>query len=46
MVEAVESGDMAETVECDTRLHGVLIAVGGRTRLAEPGIPSTARWAP
>ncbi|MCW2929320.1 MAG: Transcriptional regulator, GntR family [Actinomycetia bacterium] len=35
MVDAVGSGDMAETVECDTRLHSVLIAVGGRTRLAE-----------
>lgn len=35
MVRAVESGDLAEAVECDTRLHGVLIEAGGRTRLAE-----------
>jgi GntR family transcriptional regulator, rspAB operon transcriptional repressor len=35
MVQAVESGDLAEAVECDTRLHGVLIEAGGRTRLAE-----------
>jgi DNA-binding GntR family transcriptional regulator len=35
MVEAVRAGDMAETVECDTRLHSVLVEAGGRTRLAE-----------
>jgi GntR family transcriptional regulator, rspAB operon transcriptional repressor len=35
MVRAVGCGDLAEAVECDTRLHGVLIGAGGRTRLAE-----------
>ena len=35
MVAAVQSGDMAETVEADTRLHSVLIAAGGRARLGE-----------
>jgi DNA-binding GntR family transcriptional regulator len=35
MVRAVGSGDLAEVVESDTRLHGVLIGAGGRTRLAE-----------
>jgi DNA-binding GntR family transcriptional regulator len=35
MVRAVHSGDLAETVECDTRLHGVLVEAGGRARLAE-----------
>jgi GntR family transcriptional regulator, rspAB operon transcriptional repressor len=35
MVRAVGSGDLAGVVECDTRLHGVLIGAGGRTRLAE-----------
>jgi DNA-binding GntR family transcriptional regulator len=35
MVRAVDSGDLAEAVECDTRLHGVLIEAGGRRRLAE-----------
>jgi GntR family transcriptional regulator, rspAB operon transcriptional repressor len=35
MVRAVKSGDLAEAVECDTRLHGVLVEAGGRTRLAE-----------
>jgi DNA-binding GntR family transcriptional regulator len=35
MTRAVESGDLAEAVECDTRLHGVLVAAGGRGRLAE-----------
>lgn len=35
MVDAVRAGDMAETVECDTRLHSVLVEAGGRTRLAE-----------
>ena len=28
-------GDLAEIVECDTRLHGVLVEAGGRARLAE-----------
>ena len=35
MVAAVETGDMAEAVECDTRLHSVLVEAGGRSRLAE-----------
>ena len=35
MAEAVAAGDLAETVESDTRLHGLLVAAGGRTRLAE-----------
>ncbi len=35
MAEAVAAGDLAETVESDTRLHGVLVAAGGRARLAE-----------
>ena len=35
MSRAVAAGDLAETVECDTRLHGVLIEAGGRTRLVE-----------
>jgi DNA-binding GntR family transcriptional regulator len=34
MAEAVAAGDLAETVESDTRLHGLLVAAGGRTRLA------------
>src|ERR1700722_17414310 len=32
MVRAVDDGDLAEAVECDTRLHGVLIEAGGRGR--------------
>jgi DNA-binding GntR family transcriptional regulator len=35
MAEAVAAGDLAEIVECDTRLHGVLVEAGGRARLAE-----------
>ena len=35
MVRAVNSGDLAETVECDTRLHSVLVEAGGRARLTE-----------
>ncbi len=35
MARAVNSGDLAETAECDTRLHSVLVEAGGRTRLAE-----------
>jgi DNA-binding GntR family transcriptional regulator len=35
MVQAVRAGDLAETVECDTQLHTLLVAAGGRTRLAE-----------
>jgi DNA-binding GntR family transcriptional regulator len=35
MAEAVRAGDMADTVEADTRLHSVLVEAGGRTRLTE-----------
>ena len=35
MAEAVAVGDLAEMVECDTRLHGLLVETGGRARLAE-----------
>ena len=35
MAEAVAAGDLAETVESDTRLHGLLVEAGGRARLAE-----------
>jgi GntR family transcriptional regulator, rspAB operon transcriptional repressor len=35
MAQAVEAGDLAETVESDTRLHGLLVEAGGRARLAE-----------
>ena len=35
MAEAVAAGDLAEMVECDTRLHSVLVEAGGRGRLAE-----------
>jgi GntR family transcriptional regulator, rspAB operon transcriptional repressor len=35
MAEAVAVGDLAEMVECDTRLHSVLVEAGGRARLAE-----------
>jgi GntR family transcriptional regulator, rspAB operon transcriptional repressor len=35
MTRAVESGDLAEAAECDTRLHSVLVEAGGRARLAE-----------
>ena len=35
MTRAVDDGDLAEAVECDTRLHGVLIEAGGRARLVE-----------
>jgi len=35
MAKAVAAGDLAETVECDTRLHGLLVEAGGRARLAE-----------
>src|SRR6202046_5294531 len=35
MTRAVDAGDLAEAVECDPRLHGVLIDAGGRARLGE-----------
>jgi DNA-binding GntR family transcriptional regulator len=35
MAAAVAAGDLAEMVECGTRLHGVLVEAGGRARLAE-----------
>jgi GntR family transcriptional regulator, rspAB operon transcriptional repressor len=35
MAECADAGDMAAIVECDTRLHGLLVEAGGRTRLAE-----------
>ena len=35
MAEAVAAGDLAETIESDTRLHGLLVSAGGRTRVAE-----------
>jgi GntR family transcriptional regulator, rspAB operon transcriptional repressor len=34
-LRSVDGGDLAEAVECDTRLHSVLIEAGGRARLAE-----------
>jgi DNA-binding GntR family transcriptional regulator len=35
MAGAVAAGDLAETVESDTRLHSLLVEAGGRARLAE-----------
>ena len=35
MAEAAGAGDLAAIVECDTRLHGLLVEAGGRARLAE-----------
>jgi DNA-binding GntR family transcriptional regulator len=35
MAEAAGAGDLAAIVECDTRLHSLLVEAGGRTRLAE-----------
>jgi DNA-binding GntR family transcriptional regulator len=35
MADAARAGDLAAIVECDTRLHGLLVEAGGRTRLAE-----------
>ena len=35
MAEAVAAGDLAETVESDTRLHSLLVEAGGRARLTE-----------
>ncbi|HUB39859.1 MAG TPA: GntR family transcriptional regulator [Streptosporangiaceae bacterium] len=35
MAECVDAGDLAAIVECDTRLHGLLVEAGGRVRLAE-----------
>jgi GntR family transcriptional regulator, rspAB operon transcriptional repressor len=35
MAEAAKAGDLAAIVECDTRMHGLLVEAGGRARLAE-----------
>lgn len=35
MAEYAESYDMAAIVECDTRLHGLLVEAGGRGRITE-----------
>ena len=35
MAESALAGDLAATVECDTRLHSLIVEAGGRTRLAE-----------
>ncbi len=35
MADSADAGDLAAIVECDTRLHGLLVEAGGRTRLAE-----------
>ncbi len=35
MAECVGAGDLAAIVECDTRLHGLLVEAGGRVRLTE-----------
>jgi GntR family transcriptional regulator, rspAB operon transcriptional repressor len=35
MAESADAGDLAAIVECDTRLHGLLVEAGGRGRLAE-----------
>lgn len=35
MAESAGAGDLAAIVECDTRLHGLLVEAGGRARLAE-----------
>lgn len=35
MAECAEAGDLAAIVECDTRLHSLLVEAGGRARLAE-----------
>jgi DNA-binding GntR family transcriptional regulator len=35
MAECVDASDLAAIVECDTRLHGLLVEAGGRVRLAE-----------
>ena len=33
--DSADAGDLAAIVECDTRLHGLLVEAGGRARLAE-----------
>jgi GntR family transcriptional regulator, rspAB operon transcriptional repressor len=35
MAESADAGDLAGIVECDTRLHGLLVEAGGRARLTE-----------
>jgi DNA-binding GntR family transcriptional regulator len=35
MAQSAESSDLAAIVECDTRLHGLLVEAGGRARLTE-----------
>jgi DNA-binding GntR family transcriptional regulator len=35
MAESAGNGDLAAIVECDTRLHGLLVEAGGRARLTE-----------
>src|ERR1700761_688498 len=35
MAECVDAADLAAIVECDTRLHGLLVEAGGRVRLTE-----------
>jgi GntR family transcriptional regulator, rspAB operon transcriptional repressor len=35
MARSAESSDLAAIVECDTRLHGLLVEAGGRARLTE-----------
>jgi DNA-binding GntR family transcriptional regulator len=35
MAESADAGDLAAIVECDTRLHGLLVEAGGRARLTE-----------
>ncbi len=35
MADSADAGDLAAIVECDTRLHGLLVEAGGRARLTE-----------
>ncbi|HXB47432.1 MAG TPA: hypothetical protein VNW50_06675 [Streptosporangiaceae bacterium] len=35
MAEFADAGNLAAIVECDTRLHGLLVEAGGRVRPAE-----------
>ncbi len=35
MADSADAGDLAAIVECDTRLHSLLVEAGGRARLAE-----------
>lgn len=35
MAESAGNGDLAAIVDCDTRLHGLLVEAGGRARLTE-----------